>query len=302
MYHSRDIADHGQIRPEIYSAVLNPGRTGGLDFVEPSDVPAGRKRWRDGRRAAWRASAAAVLTVILVGPYALAGLFGRRARRPIARAWFTALQTLGGIEVRVVGTPRRDRPTLYVANHVSYLDIIVLGRLLDGLFVAKSEIAAWPGIGWLARLGGTLFVRRSLEHAREQCDMLTGVIEGGSNVILFPEGTSGLGDKLLPLKSTLFEVPYRVAPERNLVVQPVTIAYLEAGGAKCRNRRERSLVAWYGRMTLLPHLWRFLSVRGTVVELHFAEPLEARDFAWRRDLANACRDRLAAGLSRAFLR
>jgi lyso-ornithine lipid O-acyltransferase len=242
------------------------------------------------------------VTAALVGPYAFVGIFGRRWRRPIALVWFVALQALAGIEVRVVGTPRRDRPTLYVANHVSYLDIIVLGRLLDGLFVAKSEIMAWPGIGWMARLGGTIFVRRSVECAREQCDRITSIIDDGANVILFPEGTSGLGDKILPVKSSLFEVAYRAAPERDVHVQPVSIAYLEADGAKCRTRRERSLVAWYGRMTLAPHLWRFLSVRGAVVELHFAEPLKPEDFVWRRDLANACRDRLSAGLSRAFLR
>lgn len=243
-----------------------------------------------------------MLTVLLLGPYVVVGVFGRRRRRSVARIWFAAVQSLAGIEVRVVGRPRLDRSTLYVANHVSYLDIIVLGRLLDGLFVAKSEISNWPAIGWLARLCGTIFVRRSVECAREQCDRITSIIDGGSNVILFPEGTSGLGDKILPLKSSLFEVPYRVTPARDLHVQPVTIAYLEADGAKCRTRRERSLVAWYGRMTLAPHLWRFLTLKGAVVELHFAEPLKPKDFAWRRDLAKACGDRLSSGLSRAFLR
>ena len=227
----------------------------------------------------------------------MCGLLGRRCKRPIAWVWFLALQKLTGVELRVVGRPRRAGTTLYVANHVSYLDIIALGRVLDGLFVAKSEISAWPGIGWLARLGGTVFVRRSVVHARLQCNELTGIINSRANVILFPEGTSGLGDKVLPFKSTLFEVPFRVEPGLDLHVQPVAIAYLEVDGSGCRTRRERSLVAWYGKMTLLPHLWRFLSLKGAVVELRFSEPLKPADFSLRRDLANACRDRLAASLA-----
>jgi len=248
-------------------------------------------------RAGIRVSLALALTLTLLGPYVVAGLAGRRWRRPVAWVWFVAIQKLSGVTLRVVGAPWRDGPTLFVANHISYLDIILLGRHLDGLFVAKSEIAGWPAIGWLARLAGTIFVRRSLEAARDQCHMLTGVINSGNNVILFPEGTSGLGDKVLPFKSTLFEVPYRVAPELDLRVQPVAIAYLEAGGAPCRTRPIRSLVAWYGRMTLVPHLWRFLSLRGAVVELRFSEPVKASDFTWRRDLANACRASLEASLS-----
>jgi lyso-ornithine lipid O-acyltransferase len=237
----------------------------------------------------------------LLGPYVLAGVGGRRWRRPVAKLWFTAIRALAGIKIRVIGRPRRDGTTLYVANHVSYLDIVVLGGVLDGLFVAKSEIAAWPGIGWLAHLAGTVFVRRSLEAAREQCTRLTAILDNGDDVILFPEGTSGLGDKVLPFKSTLFEVPYRVRPEAGLQVQPIAIAYLEADKAPCWTRRERSLVAWYGRMTLLPHVWRFLGTRGAVVELHFSEPLEPGTFAWRRDLANACHGRISDSLSRAFV-
>ena len=243
-----------------------------------------------------------LLTVSLVGPYVLAGLGGKRARRGIAWLWYAGLLKLGGIEVRVVGRPRRGGSTFYVANHVSYLDIVVLGRVLDGLFVAKSDVASWPGIGLLARLAGTVFVRRSLEMAREQCAELTEIMDAGDNIILFPEGTSGLGDTVMPFKTTLFEVPYRVKSAVGLRIQPLAIVYIEADRKPCRTRRERSLVAWYGRMTLVPHVLRFLGTRGAVVELHFLEPIRAEDFSWRRDLAVACRERISDGLVRALSR
>ncbi|HKJ73621.1 MAG TPA: lysophospholipid acyltransferase family protein [Alphaproteobacteria bacterium] len=224
----------------------------------------------------------------LIAPYALAGLVGRSWARPIAWLWHAATLRIVGLKLRVVGEPRRRGTTLFVANHVSYLDILALGRRLDGLFIAKSEIADWPGIGGLARLGGTIFIRREMEAVREQCEQLTAVLNSGNDVILFPEGTSGLGDGVLPFKTSLFEVSYMVRPETDLMVQPVAIAYLQADGQRCDNRRVRSLVAWYGRTTLAPHLWRFLGSRGAVVELRFLDPVKASDFAWRRPLAKAC--------------
>ena len=239
-----------------------------------------------------------MLTLGLLGPYVVSGVAGRIWRRRVARLWFAGMLRLTGVSVRVTGAPRTVAPTLFVANHVSYLDILLLGRFVDGLFVAKSDIAGWPAIGWLARLAGTIFVRRSLEAAREQCDMLTGIMNGGDSVILFPEGTSGLGDKVLPFKTTLFEVPYAVDPGLDVRVQPVAIAYTEVCGVPCRTRPIRSHVAWYGRMTLLPHLWRLLSLPGAEVELRFLDPVRASDFGWRRELAEACRESLQADLAR----
>src|SRR3546814_10571195 len=117
-----------------------------------------------------------------------------------------------GIEIERHGQPSDRHPTLYVANHVSYLDIEVLGALLKASFVAKAEVATWPFFAWLARLQETVFVERRVRHAAQHRDEMARRLDAGDDLILFPEGTSGDGTAVLSFKSALFSAAARCPP------------------------------------------------------------------------------------------
>ena len=159
-----------------------------------------------------------------------------------------------GFTVEVTGTPSAARPTMFISNHVSYIDITVLGSLVTASFVAKAEISKWPLFGLLARLQRTVFIERIGSKAARHRDEISERLDRRDNLILFPEGTSDDGNGVLPFKSALFGVAERDAAERSLTLQPVSIAYTRLDGMPL-GRALRPNFAWYGDMTLLPHLW-----------------------------------------------
>ncbi|MBV8935825.1 MAG: 1-acyl-sn-glycerol-3-phosphate acyltransferase, partial [Alphaproteobacteria bacterium] len=109
-----------------------------------------------------------------------------------------------GFRIRVIGKPTSKRPVLYAANHISYTDITVLGSVIPGSFIAKSEIARWPFFGWLAKLQRSVFVDRQVRSTAAQRDAIGKRLAAGDALILFPEATSGDGNRVLPFKSALF--------------------------------------------------------------------------------------------------
>jgi len=134
-----------------------------------------------------------------------------------------------GLRVRRIGHPVAARPVLFAANHISYIDITVFGSLIAGSFVAKSEVAGWPLFGWLARLQRTVFIDRRVRSTVQQRDSIAGRLAAKGALILFPEGTSGNGNRILPFKSALFSVADR-SGAGSLAVQPVSIAYTRLDG------------------------------------------------------------------------
>ena len=128
-----------------------------------------------------------------------------------------------GVRVRRIGRPITARPVLFASNHVSYLDIEVLGSLIPGSFIAKDEVAGWPLFGWLARLQRSVFIDRQVRSTREQRDSIAGRLAANEALILFPEGTSSDGNRVLPFKSALFSVADHAA-SGGVIVQPVSIA------------------------------------------------------------------------------
>ena len=129
-----------------------------------------------------------------------------------------------GVELEVTGTPSHAHPTLFVANHGGYIDISILGALIPGSFVAKSEVGTWPLFGWLAKLQRTVFVDRKRGSTHTQRDDIVSRLQDGDNLILFPEGTSSDGNRVLPFKSALFSVAALETGHGPLVVQPVSVA------------------------------------------------------------------------------
>jgi 1-acyl-sn-glycerol-3-phosphate acyltransferase len=188
-----------------------------------------------------------------------------------------------GLTVRVRGRAHAGGPVLFAANHVSYLDILALGSLLDGRFIAKAEVRSWPGFGLLARVSGTRFIQRIATQAEAQTEDLARLLREGRSLILFAEGTSSDGCDVLAFKSALFGVVERTA----VTVQPVAIRYTHLNGMPATDATRRNRLAWYGDMTLMPHLWTFLGQRGAVAELHVLEPLAHLPENGRKALARA---------------
>ncbi len=202
-----------------------------------------------------------VLTLALL-PFQLASLaLGLPARRWIPVLYHRALCALLGIRIQIVGEPSPGAP-LIVANHASWLDISVLSAVSPVAFVAKSEIANWPVFGALAKLQRSIFVER---ERRGKTAIVTQEIAGrlsaGDRIVLFAEGTSSDGNRVLPFRSSLVgaagDLLQRDGSRSAVYIQPLSIAYVGLNGLPLL-RREREHVAWYGAADLLPHLTRML--------------------------------------------
>ena len=203
-----------------------------------------------------------------------------------------------GLRVRRIGQPTAARPVLFAANHISYLDITVFGSLIAGSFVAKREVARWPLFGWLAKLQRSVFIDRQVRSTAAQRDSIAGRLAAKDALILFPEGTSGDGNRVFPFKSALFSVADRAASD-SLVVQPVSIAYTRLDGIPI-GRTLRPLFAWYGGMAMAPHLWTVLGLGKIEVIVEFHRPTSLAECGSRKLLARYCQERVAAGLEAAL--
>lgn len=237
-----------------------------------------------------------LMTAVLVPLYGLASPLGWRPRKALMRLWFKGACRLTALDVRVTGVPWRGGPALMVANHVSYLDVPVLGSLLDVVFVAKEDVATWPLFGFLARLVRTAFISRKPAEAQRQARHLGERLRRGESLLAFPEGTSTDGFAVRPFKTALFAV---AEDGPALWVQPVSIAYPRAAAGKALTHGLENHYAWYGEMTLLPHLFTVFGLEGAEVEVIFHEPVPAAGFADRKALARYCREVVSQGVSMA---
>jgi lyso-ornithine lipid O-acyltransferase len=205
------------------------------------------------------------------------------------------LLKLIGFDVRTHGGVASAAPVFFVANHVSYLDIPVLGAFIPASFVAKAEVAGWPLFGFLAKLQGTVFIERRSARAGQQRDQLTSHLAEGRNLIIFPEGTSSDGQMVLPFKSSLFGAIETAAEDIDILVQPVSVACTALDGLPL-TQNLRPFYAWYGDMTLLPHLWQAFKCDRFTIDLVFHPPIRAKELPDRKELAAACQRAVAAGV------
>ncbi|HKM73280.1 MAG TPA: lysophospholipid acyltransferase family protein [Stellaceae bacterium] len=204
-----------------------------------------------------------------------------------------------GFRVRLIGRPTAERPVLFAANHVSYTDITILGSLIPGSFIAKAEVANWPFFGWLAKLQRTVFVDRQILNAATQRDAICERLVAGDALILFPEGTSGDGNRPLPFKTALFGAAEKRGNVRPVVVQPVSLAYTRLDGIPI-GRSFRPFFSWYGAMGLVPHLWRMIGLGMVEVVVQFHPPTFLADSGSRKALAGYCYERIAGGMAGAL--
>ena len=221
------------------------------------------------------------------------------ARRELPRRYHRICGHILGFRIKVRGQISDRSPVLFVSNHLSYLDIIVLGGMLPGSFVAKSEVAKWPFFGPLSKLQNTVYVDRRPSSTREQKDSLASRLSDGGNLILFPEGTSNDGNRTLPFKSALFaSAAVRTDDDRPVTVQPVSIAVTDLDGWPI-GRHFRSVYAWYGDMDLLSHIWRVAGVGRLTIQVQFHEPVTLEQFGSRKQLADHCWTQVAGAMARA---
>ncbi|MDB5565438.1 MAG: lyso-ornithine lipid acyltransferase [Tardiphaga sp.] len=233
--------------------------------------------------------AVTVLTLLLV-PFQLIGMaFGLRLQQSIPHLYHRIFCALAGVRIRQVGTRTSDTPVLILSNHVSWLDICVIGALAPVVFVAKSEVARWPVFGWLAKLQRTIFIER---ERRQKTGAATQEIGdrmlGGDAVVLFAEGTSSDGIRVLPFRSALIGAVHHALGEsvhhKQITVQPMSLAYVGFGGLPV-GRALRENVAWYGDVDLIPHFIGILASGATDITVTWGDAVAYDMSANRKQIA-----------------
>lgn len=251
-------------------------------------------------RGALRLTAYALWTLALIPVQAVAVALKRPLRHRLPVFYHRACTRLMGLEVVVRGQRAAEGPVLFVSNHSSYLDITVLGSVVPGSFIAKTEVAGWPFFGLLAKLQRTVFVeRKARTEVGRQRDDIGARLDAGDSLILFPEGTSSDGNRTLPFKTALFAVAARRIAGTPLTVQPVSVTPTRLDGIPM-GVAFRPFYAWYGDMDLAPHLWQAFKLGGMTVEVEFHPPVTIDGFSSRKALADHCQRAVSQGVARAL--
>tara|TARA_Y100000815_G_scaffold149353_1_gene135070 strand:- start:13086 stop:13910 length:825 start_codon:yes stop_codon:yes gene_type:complete len=236
------------------------------------------------------------MTILLLPVQILAIRLHHPFRRRLPNLWHRIASRLIGLKVNVHGEPARHDGigVLIAANHVSWLDIVALGAAAPVSFIAKHEVAGWPGVSVLAKLQETLFIERAKRgKAGEQAEKIRQRLADGDVMVLFAEGTTSDGNSLLPFKSALFgAVGVRAGNEESasrepVHVQPVAIVYTHHHGIPM-GRYGRPLAAWPGDVELGPHVAGVIGAGAIDVSILFGNPIVATDMPDRKALALAC--------------
>lgn len=196
-----------------------------------------------------------------------------------------------GIRLQVTGAPMRGRGAV-VSNHVGWLDIFALNAAQRLYFVSKSEVASWPGIGWLAKATGTVFIRRNARDARLQKEIFEARLRAGHHLCFFPEGTNSDGVRILPFKPTLFAAFFTHGLAEILSIQPVTLVYIAPQG------RDDRFYGWWGDLSFGAHLLRVAAqIPQGRIDLVFHEPVPVSAFANRKEIARHCEAQVRQSLT-----
>lgn len=206
---------------------------------------------------------------------------------------FTVICTIIGLHIRVDGEISNTRPLLLVSNHISYLDIIILGTKTSALFTPKSEMAKWPVISTICRLLNCVFIERTNDKIKESRAKIHDSLAASEILSLFPEGTTGNGRHILPFKSSLFSIAEEKINtkdgEQELLIQPAIISYTGIGALPI-DSTQWSDIAWYGDMILVPHVWKLLQLGRIDAKLTFLPVVTLSQFGGRKQLAAYCHD------------
>ena len=245
-----------------------------------------------------------ILSLVLMPVQSLVLQLHSGWRRRLPHAYHRLVCRLMGARITVLGTPVAGG-VLLTANHSGWLDIPILSAVAPVSFVAKQEVNQWPFFGTLARLQRTVFIRRERSKALEDRDNIRRRLTDGDALVIFPEGTSADGNRVLPFKSSLLSAAELATGEgadgtqRHAPVQPVSVSYVGLHGLPM-GRENRPFFAWYGDMDLVSHLWEALGAGPIDVVVEFHEPLTIDQAGGRKELAAAAETAVRGGLVRAL--
>lgn len=222
-----------------------------------------------------------LLAVILI---ILFRLFGSKIHRRVTTffvpIWSNIFLSILGINVRLKNKQYKTKRQNYfiIGNHLSYLDVVIVGSQFPVLFVGKKEVKKWPLLGTLAWLGGMLFIDRSITGAtyRPYVQQIASALREGFHIAIFPEGTSSNGDRVLPFKKTIFSCPVIA----QVPILPVSIRYVSVDHEPF-GPQNQDVVCWYGNMTFIDHFWRLLNLKRFEVEIIVHPPaIEKPEVDW----------------------
>ncbi len=189
-----------------------------------------------------------------------------------------------GLRIKMVGQPITDQTVMYLFNHVSYFDIMVIGSQVKGFFVAKSEVSSWPVLGHLSKIQQTIFIERNPRKAKLQVVQLGEHLRQGKNLIVFPEGTSTDGTLVAPVKSSLIQSAQAAGLK---AVQPAAIVYNDLGN-KPLSTDKRDTYTWYAEMPFFKHFLHAIAQRGVECTLVFGQALDIHETTDRKEIAEQC--------------
>lgn len=219
--------------------------------------------------------------------------FWPRMARKLPMYYHRVVLRILGIRVKVDGAVLSGGPALLVSNHVSWLDIVILSAVAPVSFIAKRDVNGWPFFGTLARLQRTVFVDRNRRHtAGASRNEMQERLAAGDMLVLFAEGTSGDGTRVLPFKTAFFAA----AEQHTVAIQPLSLVYTGFRNLPM-TRRERPLYAWYGDMDLPPHIWVALAHGPIEVSVICHSPLSMADQVDRKALAKQAEETVRRGLA-----
>lgn len=215
------------------------------------------------------------ITPLLISAQWVLGKLGLPGWGFIASNYYRVLCSLLRIRVHVYGAPTRDRAVLYVSNHVSWADILVIGSVAPVAFVAKREVAGWPLVGITAKIQRTVFVDRTRRHQTgEAIAAIVKRLKDGVSVVLFAEGTSSDGNRVLPFRSALLGAVEEMSHAGDIRIQPMSVSYTGLHGIPM-GRQHRPLVAWYGDLDFLPHIKAFIELGAVDAVVSYGEAVPA---------------------------
>jgi len=205
-----------------------------------------------------------------------------------------------GIKIKTFGKVSINSPILLISNHASYLDIIILGSLFKTSFIAKKEISKWPLLGILAKLQNTIFIDRRVSSLKSQENKIIKHLNEKKNLVIFPEGTSSDGNRVLPFKSSLFNI-FEKNLNSKILVQTITIVYKKINGIPM-NRIERKNITWHSNMDLIPNIFNVLKKLSIEVEVIFNDEfLPSKEYD-RKKLALHCWEKINYNLINSLYR
>jgi len=205
--------------------------------------------------------------------FVISKMLNLNIKNSMPRLFHQGFLKLLNVKVILHGTLRTNKPGLLISNHASWIDISILSSLTNICFIAKSEVSGWPIVGFLARLQDTVFIERKINRVIKQKKEILNFLSRGKKLVLFPEGTSSDGNRVLRFKSSLFSIGETEEGKLGgYEFQAVTICYSGLNGLPM-SRSQRPNVAWWGNMNLFNHLWNLFSLNAIKVTVTAHEPI-----------------------------